>query len=271
MKKIIILLSIICGVSYSSFADQIMIYKTIADYKLDKPTIVEGEVSTFQGPDGALVYVSGFTVKNTKKEHFYSNDFWGFKFKDILFRSFKFKMKQQKNGKESYGYMALVSQGKIVYWENGLAILDILTSDKTPKKGFLYDQACNGLYGLSKDVESEIYSARFNEFFRKYPEYKAMPADYAEKVLNNKDCRGPKEPNLTLMNKLYDIGGTDDIAYMNLYTGVNNNAGKTMGMSAAIFVTTTDDKNTECRRNYYKEYNGGNFEKQIEGSVISTR
>lgn len=271
MKKTIILLAFLCGIFSSSFADQILIYKTFADYKSDNATIVDGEVSSFQGPDGALVYNSGFTVKTPKKESFYSKDFWGFKFKGILFRSFKFTMTQQRKNLSSYGFMALVSQGNIFYWENGLAILDVLTSEKTPKKGYVYDQACNGLYGLSKDVESEIYSGRFNNFFKKYSEYIDIPADYAVKVLNNKECRGPKEPNLSLFNKLYDLGGTDDIAHMNLYTGVNKNAGKTMGLSANIFVTTTDDNNSECRRKYFKEYNGGNFEKQIEGSIISSR
>ncbi|HUH74288.1 MAG TPA: hypothetical protein VLZ75_07755 [Chitinophagales bacterium] len=270
MKKTIVLLAFICGLFSSSFADQILIYKTLADYKSDNATIVDGEVSGLKNSDGNLVYNSGFTVKASKKEEFYSKDFWGFKFKGILFRSFEFKMKQQTKNIPSYGFMALVSQGEIFYWENGIALLDILTSKKNPKKGYLLGQGCNGLFGLSKDLESDIYTGRFYEFFKKYPEYNKIPADYTAMV-SRRECRGPFVPNLEKMNKLYDLGGTDEIAMINFYTGINNNFGKPKGITSDMVITFIDNDNLQCRRAYFKQYNGGNFEKQIEGSTMSIK
>ena len=74
-----------------------------------------------------------------------------------------------------------------------------------------------------------------------------------------------------MLNKMYDLGGIDDIAFMNLWSGINNNAGKTMGLTVGIFIIINDGKATNCIRDYFKNYNNGNIEKQIEGSEYYVR
>lgn len=270
MKKTMTLMLLLCFSIIASYADQILIYKTFNDYQNNTPTILEGEVEGFPDMQLNSTYHSGFTVKTKeKKERFFAEEIWGFKFKDVLFRTFKFFLKQQKNGLPSFGFMALVSQGKICYWENGLAIIDILNSDKDPRKGYIKDLACNGYFGLSKSIESDIHTGRFNNFFSQNPEYKDMPAEFRNAVINHPDCAGSlKKVNLKASDKLFDLGGVDDIAFMNFLGGVNNNAGKTMGFSAAIFLIKRDGDKNDYVRDYFKNYNNGNFNSIIYKSVF---
>ena len=64
-------------------------------------------------------------------------------------------------------------------------------------------------------------------------------------------------------DKLLDLGGTDDVAFFNAAGGVNNYAGKPMGISAGIFI---EDLSIKYIRDYFKKYNGGNFNSVVYSS-----
>lgn len=271
MQKLFFILLAFSFMGKSVLAEQIQIYTTFENYENGSPTTLDGDVDGFPDFQNNVVYQSGINVKTSEKKHtFRARDIWGFKYKGVLFRSMQFTLKQQRNNLPSYGFMALASQGNICYWENGIAILDVLNSSKNPRKGYIYGLSCNGIYALSKSIDSDIHSGRFYKFFQSYPEYKAIPADF-KSSLTGSGCTKSKfvsKVNLTSMNKLYDLGGTDDIAFMNFWAGVNDNFGKTMGLSAKIYIPVLDAEVVQCIRDYFKKYNNGNFEQLIAGSVL---
>lgn len=247
-------------------AEQILIYKTYQDYKNNTPTTIDGDIDGFPDSSPALVYKSGIRIKsNGKKEDYRCSDFWGFKFKDVLFRCFKFNLKYSKNGQTSYGFMALVSEGKICYWENGIAIIDILNSTKEKKKGNIEGLACDGKFGLSKSIDADIITARFNNFIKSNKEYATLASEFKTFALAHEDFPKvlKKENGIKNQDKLMDLGGTDDIAYLNLAAGVNNNAGKPMGISAGIYIQGME---MTYIRDFFKKYNNGNFNALIYNS-----
>lgn len=161
--------------------------------------------------------------------------------------------------------MALVSEGKICYWENGIAIIDILNSDKEKKKGTIRGLACDGKFGLSKSIDSDIITARFNNFIKSNKEYATLASEFKSAALAHEDFPKvlKKENGIKMQDKLMDLGGTDELAYLNLATGVNNYAGKPMGLSAGVYIQGLE---MMYIRDFFKKYNNGNFNSLIYNS-----
>ena len=116
--------------------EDVIVYKTYDDYK-NKKGIVYDELKTY-GNTGR------FTMKVAKdgtKVKYSWKDFWGFSYKNKLFRSTSIS-----------GIVMLVMDGKkILYYENGLAHLAMLYSDSSS------GGASGSVCFFSKTIISEIY------------------------------------------------------------------------------------------------------------------
>jgi hypothetical protein len=89
-----------------------------------------------------------------KSTFLYCDKFWGFKYKEILFRNCSDKYATKA---ETYVTVALLSSGKICYYLIGDVVIDMLNAGKTEYKN-------NSFYSapafFSRDIESEIYYSK---------------------------------------------------------------------------------------------------------------
>lgn len=246
MNKIATLILIF--ITQISIYAQIEIYKTYDEYKNNTSTKSEGEV-LFRPGGMQAGFQSFIIVKNNKdKTEYQFKDIWGFKYKDVLFRTYKYQLNYTKDIKYTFGCAALVSEGKIFYWENGMGIIEILNSTKEKKIGHVDQSIGNGNFFFSKKLESEIINKRFKLFLNQNPELKQIA-----ECVKSKAEKENRYSNMKMANKLFDLEGEDAIGYLNFFDGINDNEGKPFGLSAGIRSTS---RNMTFIRECVKSYNG---------------
>lgn len=143
---------------------QVEVYRTYEDY--------QNGVSESYELYGGSMHMGGraslFFYKNDKKTTIKCKEMWGFKYKDVLFR----------NDVVNSHPTRVVIEGKVVYYENGFAHLEMLKYNKKEGK-YELGRFCY----LSKDLNSEIipipahdkdYLKAMKPFKAQYPEFQSM-------------------------------------------------------------------------------------------------
>lgn len=158
------LLALILGFTafWATPETDLKMYKTYQDYLNDS-----GEEYTFKRlywP--SAVGIGLMAYKDDKKVQLDGNDYWGYKFKDALFR-FDHRYNQP---------VRVLSVGKIVYYENGQSHMNMVEHN-IPSSSFRYGFYCY----ISKDLTTDViplstYSAfgtkgKIADFRKEYPEY----------------------------------------------------------------------------------------------------
>ena len=186
MKKGIITVVILA--LYFKCNAQIKFYKTYENYKNN----IYEEFTKFK----YNLLIEGMYVnlklldKNNETVIIQNKDYWGFTYKDNIFR---FLTSTDSNNVNRF-YVCLVSKGKVMYYENGLMHLNALVTNS--KKGF-YDFS-DGRCFFSKDLNSTISEDIFGkflnnpshqQFFTKYREYDQL---YSCLLSDNKELENIK-------------------------------------------------------------------------------
>ena len=174
-----------------SFA-QLEIYKTLSDYKNNTPVsyVLDGEIRP---------YNSGLVFKTKDGKHNITTDeFWGFKYNNILFRTCI--------GNKAMA--ALISAGKICYWEDGEYVLDGINNKTFNQPDISWKCNCDAVY-LSQTIESELYYRDFHPFISLDTSYIRL----SECVFNGMPEKNQK--SLKPMNKIMKLGGEGPTAMLN--------------------------------------------------------
>lgn len=160
MKNNILLFFAFCSIPFISFS-QIELYKTYEDFKNNNGVKYEGDIK-FISTDKITSLEKAFIQMQNPEQRIRTDSVWGFKYKEVVFRYSKGVL---------YIPIAVVSVGKIVYYENGPAYVDMLKKNKT--KGTYQLGLEGGDFYFSKSLESQAYTTLNRELvpFLKLPEY----------------------------------------------------------------------------------------------------
>lgn len=156
-KLLLILISLMLG--HSSYS-QVIVYYTYEDFKYERGESFDDYSSYFMASAVTLTF-----VKDKKKHKIKCKDMWGFVYKDVLFRVDEFNKVPAR----------LMSFGKIFYYENGIAHLDILknntTSGSSPSGFMIF---------FSKSIETPVVAFTSNKTMVARIPYKQFKSDYPE-------------------------------------------------------------------------------------------
>ena len=164
---------------------QVEVYKTYSDYQNN----ISAKYADFL--KNKIAHVGQdliFLDDKGEKVKINSTEIWGFKYKNTIFRFYL--------NDAYYPMAAVVNIGKLVYYENGIAYMEMLKKNKD--KGS-YDFIVDGnSWYFSKDLNSEIEKANKLEYSStKYPEYKelydCLMQDSKYKGLNEKSKKDEDE------------------------------------------------------------------------------
>lgn len=161
LKNVLLLFVLMIG--YSSYS-QVTVYYTYDDFKNEKGENYDDYHGYFMASAITITF-----VKNKKKHKIKCKDMWGFTYKDALFRIDEFNKVPAR----------LMSFGKIFYYENGVAHLDILQRNST-----VGSSPSSFMVFFSKSLETPVVACTSNKtmvaripykkFKEDYPEYKAL-------------------------------------------------------------------------------------------------
>lgn len=220
MKKVLFLLASV--LTYVASFGNVEVFKTLEDFKNNTPEKYSDELKYFaKGINTG--YETTITVENNGiKKEIQAKDIWGFKYKNILFRTYKYNLQNIKGKNESFGLAALVSEGKICYWENAMPIIEVLDKPEK-KKVYMPPGFANGLFFLSLSNISEIkvFGKNFREFFNENKEVYTILKECLSKDSDfNKNMKMVK-----MMNKMMKFNGEslgeDEIAYISYLSAKN--------------------------------------------------
>lgn len=146
---------------------QIVIFQTYEDYKNG----VGEKYDSYRGYTSVLNNLKLNLVKDNKNVNVSCENMWGLTYNDVVFRI--------DNSSKPYQIARLIFNGKICYYENGYAHLEMIRDNKTTG-----DFSIGNLNSLSKDINSEICALpfnmaielkrKYNAFKEEYPEYKSI-------------------------------------------------------------------------------------------------
>jgi hypothetical protein len=174
-----ILLTLFLFFSMASYS-QVTVYYSFDDFKNEKGEVFDDYKHYFMASAVTLTF-----VKNNKNHRVKCKKMWGFTYKDALFRVDEFNKVPAR----------LMSHGKIFYYENGIAHLDMLKnnsqSGSSPSSFMVF---------FSKSLETPVVAFTSNKtmvaripyqkFKKNYPEYKelydCMNGDYY--ISNTREC-----------------------------------------------------------------------------------
>lgn len=158
IKLLPILFTLLSSVCYS----QVIVYETYEDFQANNGTKYERYKSYSWSAGGVRLILFD---KNNKKNKIACRDFWGFKIGDALFRV----------EKGNTNPVRVISVGKLVYYENGFAHLNMIRTNSTSGN---FER---GYYAyLSKNINSEIITmpiggwvewASVTKFKKENPDY----------------------------------------------------------------------------------------------------
>lgn len=175
-KAIIILLVMV--ISNQTHA-QIEVYRTFEDYQNG----VSEKFDTYRGAghSSGRVFLMFYNEMEKKKKNVKCKEMWGFKYNGALFRNEIFVGQPAR----------VIIAGDIIYYENGIAHLDMIRYNKNEGE-FSLGAYCY----LSKDLNSKMialsitdenHEKSFAEFKEQFPEfediYECMGKDYSPRVV----------------------------------------------------------------------------------------
>lgn len=158
-----IFISLILMISYTSHA-QIEVYRTYEDFQ-------RGISEQFETYSGAMRSGSKVTLRFQNKDgktNIKCKEVWGFRYKDALFR----------NDVEVGQPTRVMISGNIIYYENGIAHMDMIRYNKKEVE-FSLGSYCY----LSKDLNSKMiavnredinYEKNIKEFKQQFPEFEEL-------------------------------------------------------------------------------------------------
>lgn len=151
--SVILLLFFWNHVAYS----QVTVFRTYEDFKNERGENYDEYNSYLVALGSATLYF----LKDNAKHKIQCKDIWGFVYKDVLFRIDEFSNQPAR----------LMSHGKIFYYENGIAHLDML---KHNKDNGTSPSSLSVFFSKSLDtpVVSSGTSKPYNKFKTNHPEYK---------------------------------------------------------------------------------------------------
>lgn len=166
MKQILLTILLLSAI-HTMAQDSIKVYKTHNHYINNDPNIyIYNGYRNNYNDRIREAYPILFVIDNGKKKKIVLEDYWGFVYKDILFR--------RENTEKTY--IGLLSTGKLFYWESALSVLKAIT-------GHSFNLVASGYNGhsiyLSSSLEGELRSGRdLEDFFAKNPDTKQVPLCY---------------------------------------------------------------------------------------------
>jgi hypothetical protein len=162
VKSILFLSMLLMGFILNA---QVVVYPTFEDFKSKNGKLYDD----YDGYMHVMGKVKLTFVKDGKSKNIACSDMWGFHYKDALFRIDK-KHNQPTR---------VISDGKIIYYENGMAHLDMIAYNKE-KGSFSMGYFCY----LSKSLDSDIIPMpgqlvsdarkKIKKFKEENPEYKEL-------------------------------------------------------------------------------------------------
>lgn len=176
MKNAIVLFFLILFPTVHHAQDSLIIYNTFKDYQKNKGElktgnlVYSGTTTSFGKKWITLKNKTPNTPKAEKKIKIYSQEIWGLKLNNVLFRT-----------KESGTLACLMSEGEFFYYENGLVNIRILLS-RRPRDTEHLSKNWGARAYFSTEINSELIRIPgYGEFGRKkatknfirdYPELK---------------------------------------------------------------------------------------------------
>jgi len=165
IKKIIVLTVVIFCTTYV-YSQNVTTYNTYTDYIGDKG-VSQGEYKKwkFSSFTGIILFLDD----DGDKVKVFLKDIWGFEYKGYLFRVFREKLPAM-----------VVEKGEMLYYESGIAHLEMLTKHKTTGE-FSLGPYCFVSFGLNGEVIScpvQKHSSLPYKYFKKYrkthPQYEGV-------------------------------------------------------------------------------------------------
>ena len=159
MKILSLLFTLCCCTSLSA---QIILYKSYADYKAGTGENVGKYVGTYNVSGTVRIQ----TLKDGKKEKVKLKGYWGFTYKDHLFRVTVYNNPAM-----------LIKSGKICYYENGAAHMDML-NDATTTETFITGYS----FYFSQTEDSELYALPAGDISNSAKRLKSFQKEHPEHV-----------------------------------------------------------------------------------------
>lgn len=162
MNQRVVLFFVFVLLSITVFAEQNMLFMTYNDLKSGKG--IPYDELYLMSPFGKGLVVS--FMANGKKEKHHTKEFWGFIYKDALYRVAQCDMQLVK----------LISNGKIHYYENGWAHISMAKHDSNT--GEVVGSKCY----VSKGINTPIFNLPENKVAKKQDDIKGLMASNPEYV-----------------------------------------------------------------------------------------
>ncbi len=160
LKKLFFLIGFLFFVNLLSA--QIKVYKTYEDFQNG----IAEEMDTYVHNEYLLGRGTKFVFrKNKKKVRFIGKKIWGFSIEDHLFRTAIAGIPYK-----------LISKGKLCYYENGIAHLEMISRKKDSSSNTFgsLTMLSKSLYSELIPIGSDAFQGKYNKLKKKYPQYKSL-------------------------------------------------------------------------------------------------